>query len=375
MTPASYSLSSGACPEWDAFVGRNDDPHFEQMSAWGETQRLRGWTPLRLLQFRGQSLAGGAQILERPFGRFWRIAYLHRGPLWEEGGPHEGEGFAAELKRLCRSRNYLYFVAVLPYHSDGFARILARQDYPVLPEGLPPSSSMKATSVLDVTRPDAALLAGMHASTRRNVRKSMRSGVTIRSGTSLDVPIFADLLNTLCSRRGVRPNVPSGGEFLPRLWNAFGPPGQAAVFLAEVGDVPIAARFVLSIGRWVTDWRHGWSGEHRDLFPNEALDWHVIRWARARGAHFYDFCGVDTHMALKMSRGEPLLPGEVCGMSSYKLGFGGEILPLNPDYFWSASRLVRTGIRSVGNRPAASRVIRQLLGLRGRGRAWRERRI
>jgi hypothetical protein len=163
----------------------------------------------------------------------------------------------------------------------------------------------------------------------------------------------------------VRPNVPSDGEFLPRLWSAFAPLGQAAIFLAEVGDVPVAARFVFSVGRWVTDWRHGWSGEHGDLCPNEALDWHAIRWARDRGARFFDFRGIDTRMALKISHGEPVPPGEVCGMSRYKLGFGGEVLPLNQDYFWSASRAVRIGVRSIGDRPAGSRLIRHLLRLRG----------
>jgi hypothetical protein len=361
MAPISFTISLDADPQWDAFVIANVDPHFEQLSAWGDAQRLRGWNPMRLLAYRGHSLIGGAQILEKRFGRLGRLAYLHRGPLFAGDDSEGKEAFVRELVRLCSSRRYLYVAVVLPYHGGDVSAMLARRGFVVLPAGLPPSASMKSTCILDLRAPEESLLAGMHRSTRQNVRKGMRKGVTIRPGTELDVPVFGELLNALCVRRGVPPNIPTG-DFLLNVWRAFASSAQGMIFVATLGDVPVAARFVFSIGNWVRDWRHGWSGEHADLFPNEALDWHVIRWAKANGFAFYDFCGIDTRMARKMVSGEEMLPGESCRMSTYKLGFGGQILPLHDDYCWSMSRLARFGIRRGGSRLFQSHPFRRFLG-------------
>jgi len=50
-----------------------------------------------------------------------------------------------------------------------------------------------------------------------------------------------------------------------------------------------------------------------------------------------------------------------------QLGFGGEILTLTPDVFWSASRFLRAGVRSKRLSGAAMRVAGPMLGRAGLG--------
>lgn len=343
MLPLTLTCPSEPDPRWDAFVAEHEDPHFEQTAAWADAQGVRGWSCVRLLAARGDALVGGAQILERR-SRFGRVAYLNRGPLLAGDDPEAAAAVADELKRLCIRRRHRYLAVVPPYRGGTAADALARRGFVVRPPGFPPHSAMKATCVLDLQASEASLLAGMHETTRKRVRKAARLGVQVDLGTGADVAVFEQLVVELCRRRGVTPNVQTG-PFVARVWQEFSATGRAALFLARAGGRPVAAAFVIALGGWLRRWRRGWSGEHADLYPNNALDWAIIRWAKAQGLRWFDSGGIDTRLAERLVRGEPVPRDEDCGMSRYKLGFGGRILLPPADRCYSANLLVRLALR------------------------------
>jgi lipid II:glycine glycyltransferase (peptidoglycan interpeptide bridge formation enzyme) len=206
---------------------------------------------------------------------------------------------------------------------------------------------MGSTIVLDLTQDIETLLSQMRATTRRYIRQGQRRGLTVREGGAGDLDAFAGLMKNLCLRRKVQPNIPQG-NFLRELWNHFATRDCLRLFLAESEGEPISAVLVFTMGRWARLWRIGWSGSHRAVRPNELVYWEAIRWAKANGYRFFDLVGFDTRNAQALIEGRAVADADRCGMSAYKLGFGGQIERLSPGYCCFRNPLVQLGYKVIG---------------------------
>jgi peptidoglycan pentaglycine glycine transferase (the first glycine) len=347
-------------PEWDAFVVSCPDPHQEQTSLWGDLQRLSGWTPFRLIVREGSKIVGGVQILERPIKHFGIIGYINRGPLLAMDKPGLKDRLIDTIKKLGKARKMIYLAVVLPYDARGFEPGLLREGFTVQPAMLPPSTPMMSTIVLDLTPDINRILMGMRASSRQNIRKAQKGGLTFREGFESDVAIFKQLLIVLCQRRGVRPNVPQG-DFLDLLWKAFAPKGHLRLFLTEHAGEPVSALMLFTMGDWARVWRTGWSGCHENAYPNELIYWESIKWAKNSGYRFFDFVGFDTKYAKALTGGHPIPQAEICKMSFFKQGFGGKVMPLHPHYCLFLNPLLRFGFKTSGSYLLNSRILRRLV--------------
>lgn len=352
--PPGYQCSLSTAeedPEWDDFVVNHTDPHHEQLSLWGKVQRGNGWSPLRLI-FRQQGrIVGGAQILERPVGRFWKVGYLNRGPLLATDDRELIAELLEAIKRLAQKRRYLYLAVVLSYSGEAIYSVFRNHGFCVRPERLPPKTAMASTIVLDLSPDLDTILMGMRASTRQNVRKGLRRGLAVRQGGADDVAIFQRHLLALCRRRGVRCNVPEG-DFLALMWEAFSRRQWLRLFLTEKGSEPVGAMLLLTLGSWARVWRVGWSGTHENCFPNELIHWETIAWARQNGYRYYDFVGFDTKFAKALESGTHLAEGEICKISKFKQGFGGQVMTLSSHlcYFpMSSIRLMASMLMKAAN--------------------------
>src|SRR5439155_16074801 len=96
------------------------------------------------------------------------------------------------------------------------------------------------TWILDLRVGRDAVFAGMRDRARGELRKADRSGVTVRAA---DRPGDADLYYSLhvetYRRTGVTPHPRAYFDY---VWRDFVAAGHAAVFFAEQGEEPIAAR-------------------------------------------------------------------------------------------------------------------------------------
>lgn len=359
-TDLDCDLDSGAHDDaWDRYVADHAQPHPEQLTAWGDVQRIRGWEPTRIVLRRDGRIVGGAQILHRSARGLGRVAYLNRGPLVDARDAVTSVAILEALKAVGRRLRLRFLTVALPYEGSPSQRELTDAGFMIKPHKLPPRTTEQATIVVDLVPPLEAILDRMRTTTRRYVRQGEKRGLIVREGTEADLEIFGELLLKLCARRGVTPNVPTG-EFLHALWRAFAPRGLIHLTLTEFQGEVVGALIVLTVGAWARAWRVGWSGEHGDARPNEVIYWHAMKAARAGGYRYFDFMGFDTEAARALAEGREIPQTETTSLALFKLGLGGEPRLLRPGYcyfFNPALRwiLSRWSSRRVGSSGSASR--------------------
>lgn len=367
-SPYEASVSSaGVDAEWDDFVLRSASAHHEQLSAWGESQRFAGWShAVRVLVRRDGHIVGGAQLLDKPVGRFgWTVGYLNRGPLATEGDPELRRVVLEGIKRHARQRRMVYLAVVLPYDGEPWLKDLTSCGFTVSPPALPPVTDMRSTIVADVTPDEDALLMQMRKTTRQNIKKGLKLGWVLRRGGVEDLDTFKKLLEILCVRRGVRPNIPMNG-FLDDLWARFAPAGLLRLVIAEKDGEPVVAFLFFTCGQWMRAWRYGWSGTHADDYPNELIYWAGMTAAKADGYRYFDFVGFDTKYAEAIVHGRTVPPTELCRASYFKQGFGGSVSVLFPKFCYFPNPLLRFLFNRVGVRFVETRLFKSLEKLASR---------
>jgi lipid II:glycine glycyltransferase (peptidoglycan interpeptide bridge formation enzyme) len=358
--PEIVVSSSPENPEWDRFVIDGSDPHHEQTALWGRLQSLRGWRSFHVMMRQANTLLGGAQILERRVRRIGKIGYLSRGPLIVPDDAALRRSLLSAIRQIARERRLVYLAVTLPYPSQFTAHDLEASGFSARHERLPPTTAMAATIILDLMQELEAIQAQMRSTTRKHLRQGQRRGATFRQGTAEDMDTFGRLLAGLCKRRGVRPNIPQG-DFLRQLWETFAPGGYLKLFLAERDHEVLSSLLVFAMGHWARAWRVGSSGRFSEVHPNELVYWEAIKWAKANGCRYFDFAGFDTGNARAILEGRAIPEGERCGMSDFKLGFGGRVMLFPPSYCYFGNPMVRLLYRSIGAPLLDSKVLRRLL--------------
>jgi lipid II:glycine glycyltransferase (peptidoglycan interpeptide bridge formation enzyme) len=90
----------------------------------------------------------------------------------------------------------------------------------------------------------------------------------------------------------------------------------------------------------------------------------MMKWAKEHGFRYYDFEGIDATVARAKVDGCDVPDGANDGVTSFKLGFGGDIriLPEAHDYVFNplARWAYRTGFPRVADTAAGARAMRQL---------------
>ena len=353
-------------PDWDTFVTNSLDPHHEQTSLWGNLQRRRGWEAVRIIARKNGSILGGTQLLYRPFGRVFRLGYINRGPILDHDNPIVRDALLNAILACARKLRLVYLALILPYSGRHLIEPLKRLGFFEGPDFLPPRTAMFSTIVLDLSPSLEDILRGMKDTQRKHIRQAERRGLNIRNGNRSDLRSFAGLLISLCERRGERPNIPTD-DFLESLWDAFAPQGQVRLFIAEQEQEAVTALLVFHMDRWARSWRIGWSGKYSEKRPNELAYWEAIKWAKAAGCRYFDFVGFDTKMANAMAGGNQTPPSVTCGASSFKLGFGGTVLPLYPRYCLFLNPLLGIPFRLANRSRMLSRALAGLFSKTGLG--------
>lgn len=306
-------------------------------------------------------LIGGAQILERDVRRIGKIGYLSRGPLVVTDDATLRQSLLSAIRRISQQRRLAYLAVNLSYPSHFTASDLQATGFSERHERMPPTTTpMAATITLDLTQELEAIQAQMRSTTRKHIRQGQRRGATVREGGAADMETFGRLLVDLCERRGVRPNVPQG-DFLRELWKTFVPGGYLKLFVAERDHEVLTSLLVFGMGHWARSWRVGSSGSCPDARPNELVYWEAIKWAKANGFRIFDFMGFDTGNARAILEGHAILEDERCGMSDFKLGFGGRVMLFPPGYCYFGNPMVRLFYRSFGAAVLNSKVLRRRL--------------
>lgn len=283
-------------PEWDAFAEGISGGDLVQSTAWATAKMGLGLTTA-LVVVHGETGAciGGGLLIVRRLVAGLAVGYVARGPLAHPDTPWASSvALSALLERARPPRPVPHRAAARGQRSrrrTGATRIPGR-------------SSECRTRCDDPPRsraPDDELLDNMSDMRRRNIRKALREDVDVT--TSSDVALFARLHAATAERQGF---TPMSLAYLEQHWRALCPSDHVSILVARHADNPVAALWLTRFNGIVTFRLAGWNASApAPKHVNDALHWSAIQWARANGAHAYDFGGFDRGAAERLIDGLP----------------------------------------------------------------------
>jgi lipid II:glycine glycyltransferase (peptidoglycan interpeptide bridge formation enzyme) len=226
------------------------------------------------------------------------------------------------------------FLKVEPDRPDApeHAQALAALGFRPSPQTVQPRRSL----VLDLSGSDEDLLGRMKPKTRYNIRLAARKGVTTRLGQSpADLDAFNQLIQATGRRDGFGVHAP---DYYRAAFELFHPGGQCALVLAEFEGRLLAGVMAFAlpapglgpgaaqVGARAWYFYGASSDDERPRMAPYLAQWDAVRWARGRGARWYDLWGVpdEDEGALEAQferRGDGLW-----GVYRFKRGWGGQLI-------------------------------------------------
>ena len=313
-------------PDWDAFVSRVPGGHYSQISLWAKVKALLGWQVARIVVRHHGNIVGGVQILMRSMSPVGVVGYVTKGPVLTSDDSTLAELVINKLQRVSKAYHIRYLALQPSNNGEALARQLPRWGFQKSLLSLTPP----ATVLIDLTQDLDRILSKMKKRTRYNVRLSQRKGIIVREGTAPDLGTFYRLLLAVGERRQDFITYPQ--DYFSKIWQVFGAHGYLKLFLSEYHGEPVSGQLIIAFGDTVASWRSGWSGHHGSRKPNEALRWTVLQWAKSQGYHYYDLGGIHVEAARAIMDGEQFPDGLERTVTSFKLGYGGEVV-LRPESY------------------------------------------
>jgi hypothetical protein len=250
------------------------------------------------------SLLALAQITARSFALLGRFAVCTHGPVW-------GSDVSADDKRGA----YRLMKKALP---QGWPRLLVfTPDEAEAPKGLRRVMTGDATVLIDLTRDEAALRAGMESSWRNKLSKAERSDLQVQKA-GLKPAQYRWLLEAEQKQRQKRGYRAMPLEMTERWQDAKaegagGDKGAGiAVFRADLKRDAAAGMLFLIHGKRAT-YHVGWTSEEgRTNAAHNLILWTAMKDLKARGVTALDLGGVNTQSG--------------AGIARFKLEAGGKVL-------------------------------------------------
>jgi lipid II:glycine glycyltransferase (peptidoglycan interpeptide bridge formation enzyme) len=166
--------------------------------------------------------------------------------------------------------------------------------------------------VLDIRPELKDLFAQFKTTWRQNIRVAERKGVTVREvKTDEDLQAYYEVYKETSERDDF---FIAELDYHKAILDAFGPKGQAVLYIAEhEGDV-LAARLLIYMGKWCWDMFGASSNKKRNLKATYLLQYRCLQWAKEHNCDYFDFRVIPTILE----------PGQdMWGVYEFKRGFGG----------------------------------------------------
>ncbi|MBV9349635.1 MAG: peptidoglycan bridge formation glycyltransferase FemA/FemB family protein [Patescibacteria group bacterium] len=295
---------------WNEFVLSCDPNTFLNSFAWGEVETDLGRKVIRIGIFDGNEQIGALLAVLVP-ARRGSILLCPHGPLVKDRVSIEEvlPDVRDELSRIGRIEKCVC-VRICPLLSDipEHRKIFSSCGFKPAPIHVYSELSW----ILDITPPEAALLSGMKKNTRYGIRKAEKDGVTVSSSIAVeDIDTFWRLYVRTADRQGfvVYPRSMIEAEF-----RRFAERGKARWYFAKFQETLVSAALIVYSD--TTAFYHHGASLHAtgSITPGEALQWKIIKDAKASGLKRYNFWGV-------VPDDQPKHPW--AGLSKFKKGFGG----------------------------------------------------
>lgn len=307
---------------WERFVLATKPTALFQSWLWGEAEKSQGQTVWRFGVYQGGSLVGVFQVLKVQAKR-GTFLHIRHGPILDANYRQQYRRIVDFLIDLAR-REKAWFIRMSPQIEDSPDNRTLLHSFGMLPAAIH-AMDAEVCWVLDVTKTEAELLAGMRKTTRYEIRRAQKLGVTVRLSTRIeDLRDFHKLYSLTSSRQGFVPHRGIDEEF-----RTFAQAKCALLLTGEYNGEVLASAIILFYGPQAI--YHHAASIPSHIPVTYALQWRAICEAKKRGKLVYNFWGI-------APEDNPKHPWQ--GITLFKKGFGGrEIrtihaydLPISPLY-------------------------------------------
>ncbi len=308
-------------PVWDSLIDDHHG-HLLQSWAWGQLKSHFGWIPLRL-----HTDHAAAQVLFKKLPLGYTIAYIPKGPLGNWKDTRQCQALLGQIHAEAKKRRAV-FLKIEPDLMQPPADAPG-DDFPhratafLAGCGFSPADTIQPQTsiIIDLTRNEDDILAGMKQKTRYNIRLAAKKGVTVRHGDAADIGTFYALAQTTAGRDGFGIHAPGYYQTALRLFG----PERCALLLAEFEGEALAALLAFRHGAAAYYFYGASSDLHRNLMPAYLLQWEAIRWAKAHGCASYDLWGIPNADAATLEAEFSSRSDGLWGVYRFKRGFGGQV--------------------------------------------------
>jgi lipid II:glycine glycyltransferase (peptidoglycan interpeptide bridge formation enzyme) len=253
--------------KWDQFILANGDGgNIFQSKELAEQKKLGGWTPRYIV-----AGATAITVLEKHVFGLGKLWYASKGP--GVATTRQLDGLLPGLRELA-TRNGVFCIKIEPE--------LVKKDETL--------ADLNASTVLvDISDDNETILARLPQKGRHAIRRAQRDGVVVKQvpPTDENCKIMYDLLaETAAGSFAIRRY-----HYYKTFWQRFSRAGLGQLFFASFEGQVVAAAYALAFGTKST-YKDGASVRERTAYgASHLLQWHVIQWAKERGALVHDLCG------------------------------------------------------------------------------------
>lgn len=173
------------------------------------------------------------------------------------------------------------------------------------------------TVFINLRRDTTGMLESMRPKTRYNIGLAERRGVSVKLMGIDSLPVWYKLYQETAIRNNIHLNdIKYFEAVLNARANDSQSPTEVFLLVAELGNMPLAAMFLIITGNRGSYLYGASSSENRNYMATYALQWEAIKISKERGCTEYDMFGVSPTP-------DPSHP--LYGLYKFKIGFGGNL--------------------------------------------------
>ena len=330
--------------EVSAFVGGRDEGHFQQLPGWTAIDTEVSGAASWLVVARASGTIVGSAVLRvrRRRGLPVRLAEVRGGPI--ATSPEALAALLPALTGTARDRGAVRLIVAPRLAASASGPTVAVLEAGGLARPEPPLEP--ATLEVDLAPTPESILAGFRKTTRQEVRRALKEGVSIEEGDGADLGDVLQALHDRIEAKGATPH--PAPFFLNLLASLRASPERGFVLVARRAGRTAGACVVFLFGRRA---RYAFGAiDAADGVPKgHLLQYEAMLAARRRGATIYDLNGFTEGTGSEGAR------TAVQKVNVWKAGFGGRVVPLLP----ARGRVLRPWLGALeragerwGNRPS-----------------------
>lgn len=278
--------------KYKEFLEKNEYARLTQTLEWGKVKST--WKQeIVYLEEDGKVIAAMSLLLEKVPKMKYYLMYSSRGPVCDPKNIDLVNKLVKEAETVAKKYNAfcLKFDPQIVYDEE-LEKLYKKNGYKTSGKNPDHDKLIQPLyeAVLNIDgKTEEELMKGFAEKTRYNIRLSKRKGVEVYySRDEKDLKVFYELYKVTCTRDkiGCRDY-----EYFKRMLDAFDEE-HLRIYIAKHEDSLLSAAIAINYGTEMFYLYGASSNEKRNLMPNYAMQWEMIKWGLEKKCKTYNFGGI-----------------------------------------------------------------------------------